>query len=94
MEEKNFKKKYQNLLNFVTFIELQEKSVFLKVASQTLQTEDFLNIFLRFWGFCGSFYYKNFSYKKVYFCGLYQDFNNRIDKGVFPDDLKHGDACS
>ena len=64
MEEKNFKKKYQNLLNFVTFIELQEKSVFLKVASQILQAEDFLNIFLRFRGFCGSFYYKNFSYKK------------------------------
>ena len=49
MEEKNFKKKYQNLLNFVTFIELQEKSVFLKVASQTLQAEDFLKVLGFLW---------------------------------------------
>ena len=36
--------------------------MFLKIAAQTFEAEDFLNIFLRFLGFWGSFYYKNFSY--------------------------------
>ena len=44
-------KKSENLLNFVTFKELWEKSVFLKIAAQTFDAGDFLNIFLRFLGF-------------------------------------------
>ena len=39
------------LLNFVTFKELQEKSAFLKIPAQAYEAGDFLNIFLRFWGF-------------------------------------------
>ena len=36
----------------------------LKSAAQVFEAGNFLNIFLRFWGFCGSFSYKNFSSKK------------------------------
>ena len=36
---------------FVTFKELLEKSVLLKIATQTFEAGDFLNIFLRFWAF-------------------------------------------
>ena len=36
-----------NLLNFVTFKELLEKSAFLNIAAQAFQAEDFINIFLR-----------------------------------------------
>ena len=43
--------KFTNLLSFVTFKELQEKSAFLKIAAQAFEAGDFLNIFLRFWGF-------------------------------------------
>ena len=42
------RKKWQNLGNFVTFKELQEESAFLKVAPQTFEAGDFLNIFLGF----------------------------------------------
>ena len=56
------KKKSSNLL--VTFKELLEKSAFLKIAAQASEAGDFLNIFLRFWGICGSFTYRNFSYIK------------------------------
>ena len=45
------KKKIENLLNFVTFKELQEKSAFLKIAAQAFEAGDFLNIFFRFFGF-------------------------------------------
>ena len=42
--------------------------MFLKIAAQAFQTGDFLNIFLTFLGFLGSFSYETFSYeKKVYF---------------------------
>ena len=57
-------KKCKNLLNFVTFKEAQEKSAFLTIAAQAFVAGDFLNIFLRFGGFRGSFSYKNFSYSK------------------------------
>ena len=36
---------------FRDFEELQEKSAFFKISAQTFQAEDFVNIFLRFWGF-------------------------------------------
>ena len=52
----------------VTFKELYEKSVFLKIAAQAFEAGDFLNISLRFLGFWGSFCYKKFSYKKT--CSL------------------------
>ena len=42
--------------------------MFLKIAAQAFETGDFLNIFLRFLGFSGSFCYKNFSYKKCVVC--------------------------
>ena len=38
--------------------------MFLKIATQAFEARDFFNIFLRFWGFWGSFSYKKFSYKK------------------------------
>ena len=38
--------------------------MFAKIAVELFEAGDFLNIFLRFWGFWGSFSYKNFSYKK------------------------------
>ena len=37
--------------NFVTFKGLSEKSAFLKTAAQAFEAGDFLNIFIRFWGF-------------------------------------------
>ena len=40
-----------NLLNFVTFKGLKEKSAFLKIAAQASEAGDFLDIFLRFLGF-------------------------------------------
>ena len=40
-------KKCQNLLNVVIFKELQEKSVFLKIAAQAFEAGDFLNIFVK-----------------------------------------------
>ena len=49
---------------FVTFKEVYKKSTFLKIAAQTSEAGDFLNIFLRFLGFWGSFSHKNFSYIK------------------------------
>ena len=57
------RKKKPNLLNFVIFKELKEKSAFLKIAGQASEAGDFLNIFLRFLGFWGSFSYKK---KRVY----------------------------
>ena len=56
-------KKSENLLTFVTFKELQEKSVFLKLAALAFQAGDFLNIFLSFLDF-RPFCYENISYKK------------------------------
>ena len=38
--------------------------MFLKIAAQAFEAGDFLNIFLRFWGFSGSFSYNQFSYKE------------------------------
>ena len=38
--------------------------MFLKIEAQAFEAGDFLNIFLRFWGFWSSFSYKNCSYKK------------------------------
>ena len=38
--------------------------MFLKTEGQAFEAGDFLNIFLRFSGFHGSFSYKNFSYTK------------------------------
>ena len=37
--------------NFVTFKELKEVLMFLKIADQAFEAGDFLNIFLRFLGF-------------------------------------------
>ena len=42
----------------------QKKSAFLETAAQAIDAGDILNIFLRFWGFWGSFSYKNVSYIK------------------------------
>ena len=44
------RKKCWNLLSFVTFKELKEKSAFLRIAAQIFEVGDFLNIFLRFLG--------------------------------------------
>ena len=38
--------------------------MFLKIEAQAFDAGDFLNIFLRFLGVCGSFSYKQFSYRK------------------------------
>ena len=38
--------------------------MFFKIAAQKFEAGDFLDIFLRFLGFPGSFSYENFSYKK------------------------------
>ena len=42
----------------------ENESAFLKISAQSSEAGDFLNIFLRFFAFWGSFSYKNFSYKK------------------------------
>ena len=60
----NFTKNCYDLTNFVTSKELQEKSAFLKIATQVFEAGNFVNIVLRFWGFWGSFSYKSLSYKK------------------------------
>ena len=39
------------LLCFVTFKELQKKLASFETAAQAFKAGDFLNIFLRFWGF-------------------------------------------
>ena len=39
------------MLKFTQFKKLEEKSAFSKIAGQLFEAEDFLNIFLRFWGF-------------------------------------------
>ena len=49
------------MLNLVTFKELLEKSIFLKIAAQAFETGDFLT---RFLAFCGSVSDKIFDYKK------------------------------
>ena len=49
--------KILNLVNFVTFKELWQKSAFVKIAAQLLEAGDFLSIFVRF-------SYKNFAHKK------------------------------
>ena len=59
--------------NFVTFKELKEVLMFLKIADQAFEAGDFLNIFLRFWAFWGSFSYKNVSYENnVHSSGFFQ----------------------
>ena len=50
--------------NSVTFKKLKQKSAFLKISAQVFEAGDFLNIFLRFSGFSGSFSYKHVSYIK------------------------------
>ena len=45
---KSQRQKSQNLLSFVTFKELQEKSMFSKITAKAFETADFLNIFLKF----------------------------------------------
>ena len=57
-------KKCQNLLNFVTFKELYEKSVFLKIVAQASESGNFLNIFLIFGIFDARFLIKIFLIKK------------------------------
>ena len=41
-----------------------ECSTTLKISAQAFEAEDFLHIFLRFWGFWGSISYKHFSYSQ------------------------------
>ena len=54
--------------NFVTFKELKEVLMFLKIADQAFEAGDFLNIFLRFLGFWGFYSSKNkFPIKNVYY---------------------------
>ena len=52
----------KNLLSFVTFEEVEEKSAILKISAQSSEAVDFPNIFLSFLGFLGSFYQIKFSY--------------------------------
>ena len=40
--------------------------MFLKIAAQAFEAEDLLDIFLKFWGFWGSFSYENVLIKKTY----------------------------
>ena len=42
-----------------------------KNAAQRFDAGDFLNIFLTFFGFLGSFCYENLSYKKLLVCKQY-----------------------
>ena len=58
-------KKWYNLLNFVTFKELQEKSAFLKIAAHAFEARNFLNIYLKFCCFFeADFLIKTFLIKK------------------------------
>ena len=57
-----------------------EKSVFLKIAAQASEAGDFLNIFLRFLGFWGSFSYQMFVIKKNVYCKIH--FVNKICRMV------------
>ena len=52
----------KNLLSFVTFEEVEEKSAILKISAQSSEAVDFPNIFLSFLEFLGSFYHIKFSY--------------------------------
>ena len=61
----NLQIKCWNLLNFVTFKELQQKSALLKIAAQTFEAGHFLNNFLRFWVFEAHFLIKIFIIKKT-----------------------------
>ena len=67
-------RKKLNLLNFVTFKELWEKTTFLKISAQAFEAGDFLNVFLRFLGFWDSFSSKHFSYvkKNVYYYQVFE----------------------
>ena len=58
----------------------------LKIAAQEFEAGDFLNIFLRFFGFWGSFYYKNFSYKKYVVCN--QHYRNIHDPSKLDNAFK------
>ena len=60
--ENNFES--EKMVKLTQFKDLQEKSMFLKIAVEAFEAGDFLNIFLRFFGFWGLFSYKKFSYKK------------------------------
>ena len=61
-------KKMLKCFNFVTFKELKEVLMFLKIADQAFEAGDFLNIFLRFLGFWGFYSSKNkFPIKNVYY---------------------------
>ena len=46
-----FEKKPNNLLNFVTFKKLKEKSAFLKIAAQASEAGDFLKVFRKVFRF-------------------------------------------
>ena len=81
--KKNFKsEKSSNLLNVVTYKELQEKPVCLKTEAQAFEAGDFLNTFLRFQGFCGPFSYKKFSYIKKTHIAPLQKSKNVLRKGL------------
>ena len=45
------KKKRYNLFSLATFKKNSEKSEFLKLSTQAFEAGDFLDIFLKFWGF-------------------------------------------
>ena len=45
--------------------------MFLEISAEAFEAGDFLNIFLRFLGFWGSFYYKIFLIKKCVVCNQY-----------------------
>ena len=50
---------------FCNFKELRKNQPFFEIAAQAFKAGNFLNIFLRFLDFWGSFSDKNFSYKKT-----------------------------
>ena len=45
--------------------------MFLKIPAQSFEAGDFLNIFRRFLGFSGLFYYKDFSYENHMYSTLH-----------------------
>ena len=53
------------MLNLVSFVTVKELKRFFKIAAQASEARGFLNIFLRFKDFCGSFSYKHFLIKKT-----------------------------
>ena len=74
----------------------KKNSAFLKIVAKTFEAGDFLNIFVRFWAFRGSFSYKKFSYKKKYVMNfksvsVYEfNFLNLLQKSIFCQIYNHG----